>query len=118
MERRITIWERDPVVAEDIAETVASTLTDADVAQVVSLEEAAARVGGRAAGSAIAILHGTRDELCDRRLLAALSAARTRVIAIHRPLPCAAARDWIFLPPPFTDEALRTALGRALATEA
>ena len=115
MGRRITVWERDPVIAEDITEIIYRAMGDADVTRTVSLAEAATHMEGERGGGTIAILHGTQAELCDSTLHAALASATARVIAIHQPLHCAAARNWIFVPPPFTEAALRGALWRAAA---
>lgn len=115
MKRHIVVYERDVVVALDIADSAKEAFGDVIVATTRSLADAVWQLGQEAGQQAIAIVHGTEAELRNTELTAALAHSRNRVIAIHAPFADPPGESWIFLPPPFSNKALGDALHRAAA---
>ncbi|MEL6644864.1 MAG: hypothetical protein AAFQ79_13100 [Pseudomonadota bacterium] len=110
----ITILERDPVIAQDIGETLAELFPGVTVSLFSTLRDLCDALIMRAEDAGLAVLHGTSDELRDPELARLTALKRIRVVAIQSPTPEAATEGWIFLPPPFTTPDLKAALRRAL----
>lgn len=114
MLQTITILERDPVIAQDIGETLAELFPGVTVSLFLTLRDLCDALITRAEDAGLAILHGTTDELSDPELARLTSLRHMRVVAIQNPTTAANTRGWIFLPPPFTTPDLKAALRRAL----
>lgn len=106
---QILIFERDPVIAQDIKETVLGLWPEARTQLAGSVGEASAFLQD-AAEWTWAILHGSLEELRNLALLGGGSLASTTTIAIHSRIAEEPFANWVFVPPPFTSPELEAAL--------
>ncbi|MEL6516689.1 MAG: hypothetical protein AAFQ39_03155 [Pseudomonadota bacterium] len=112
--QHITILERDPIIAEDIRDTMAALFPDAVIDVHDELRAFCDALAARAAPNGLAIVHATTGELRDPELARILTARDVRTVAIRAPLADAAFANWVFLTPPFTTPDLQAAALRAI----
>lgn len=114
MNTHITIFERDIVVAQDIAETVIEEVRGADIYFAKTMKDVCSSIASARSQRFVAILHATEAELRCPLLTELARSGNMSTIAIHREIETDLFRNWIFLPPPFTSEALGAALRSAV----
>lgn len=101
----------DPVVGEDIRETVREVLPKARVRLSTTVDEACAALD-ETTGDVVTVLHATASELRHPELRRLLEMRNARVCAIHAPIMSEVSLDWVYVPPPFTTPELSSALKR------
>jgi len=101
----------DPVVGEDIRETVREVLPDARIRLSTTIDDVCAALQ-HATGNVVTVLHATASELRCPELRRLIDVRKARVCAIHAPITDEDPLDWVFVPPPFTTPELSSALRR------
>lgn len=103
----------DPVVGEDIRETVREVLPGARVRLSTTFDEVCAALHD-ATGDIVTVLHAPTSELRHPELRRLLDMRKARVCAIHAPITSEVSLDWVYVPPPFTTPELSSALRRLI----
>lgn len=105
--------ERDPVIAQDISETILELHEQPQIILAKSVPEMCDAILLQPENGGYAILDVTSDQMQDPRLVALLQGRQVRTIVLHEPLPNADRPEWTFLPPPFSTAQLQQALRKA-----
>ena len=90
----------DPVVGEDIRETVREVLPEARVRLSATIEDACTALLDATGDVIVTVLHATASELRCPELRRLLDMRKARVCAIHTPIMDEEPLDWIYVPPP------------------
>lgn len=113
LKQHFIVFERDPVIAQDISETILELHEQPMIVVTRSMSEMVSAINGQAQDGGYAILDLTSDQIKDQRLIDLLRGRQMRTIVLHARLPGAPATEWTFLPPPFSTAQLQQALRRA-----
>ena len=113
LEQQFTVLERDPVIAQDISETILELHQDPRIVLATTVPETCDAIMGQADNGGYAILNLTSDQMQDQRLIEVLRGRQVRTIVLHQPLTETPHADWTFLPPPFSTAQLQFALRQA-----
>ncbi len=116
LEQHFIVFQRDPIIAQDISETILELHEQPKIVVTRSVAEMLSAVEGGPPTGGYAILDLTADQIRDQRLIDLLRGRQVRTIVLHAPLVEGSGLNWTFLPPPFSTAQLQHAL-RLAATE-
>lgn len=115
MAQNVLILERNPIIAQDIHETVLGVLPNAQVKMADAIEDAVTVLANQEDWAWV-VLDCKAEELENPDLKAALAQRVRHPVVIHDPIPLDGAEHWIFLEPPFTTTSLENALAATVPT--